>query len=100
MMSDDIDFVTRKPCRYLVEAGHVCNKCGQIHYSAEQAHERIENLTRQLAEVTKERDALRADAERYRWLRDKHDDGDEQWYVYGAHTNNLDAEIDAAKETK
>lgn len=35
------------------------------------------------------------DGERYRWLKKMHDAGDEQWFVYGAHTDDLDAEIDA-----
>ena len=41
------------------------------------------------------------DAERYRWLRDRHDCGDEMWFVYGAKTDNLTFDIDAAmKEIK
>lgn len=42
--------------------------------------------------------AAENDAARYRWLRDRHNNGDEseQWFVYGAHTNNLDGDIDKA----
>lgn len=40
-------------------------------------------------------EALRKDAERYRWLRDRHDKGDEQAFVYGAR-GKLDEYIDAA----
>jgi hypothetical protein len=38
------------------------------------------------------------DAMRYRWLRSTHEDGDGQWFVYGAKSPEvgaLDAEIDA-----
>jgi hypothetical protein len=39
---------------------------------------------------------LLADAERYRWLRDKHDSEDDDWYVYGAlrYPPNLTADVD------
>lgn len=37
------------------------------------------------------------DAARYRWLRNKHNGGDEQWFVYGAQSPvTLDESIDAA----
>ena len=39
------------------------------------------------------------DGERYRWLKKMHDSGDEQWFVYGAHTDDLDAEIDAMRQS-
>lgn len=41
------------------------------------------------------------DAERYRWLRDRHNGDDDDWFVYaGKSPGNLDADIDAqmAKE--
>jgi len=50
-------------------------------------------------------ESLSKDAGRYSWLRDRHNDGDDQWFVYGAHyfpdangnqVANLDAAIDAA----
>lgn len=46
-------------------------------------------------------DELRRDAERYEWLRSMHNGGDEMWFVYGAKSDDLDTDIDAAiKESK
>ena len=40
-------------------------------------------------------EAVARDAARYRFLRDKHDCGDQEWFVYGAKSDNLDEDIDA-----
>ena len=40
------------------------------------------------------KDAL--DAARYRWLRERHDGGSENWFVYGAETDDLNISIDKA----
>jgi hypothetical protein len=61
------------------------------------------DLYLRIAELEAEVKELRRDAERYRWMRDKHDDGDEQWFVYGAKSDSdstLDDDIDAAMEGK
>lgn len=74
-----------------------------FHYHFQQPHQ-INNILTVASEIqdayqAKNADQLR-DAERYRWLRDKHDDGDEQWFVYGAKAQ-LDSAIDSAmKESK
>jgi predicted RNase H-like nuclease (RuvC/YqgF family) len=70
----------------------------------------VKDLHADIARLTTEaytRDAecktLRVDAERYRWLRDKHDDGDEQWFVYGEKSDRdrtLDDDSDAEREGK
>ena len=39
---------------------------------------------------------MKADAERYRWLRERNDSGDQQWFVYAANSNSLDNDIDNA----
>lgn len=40
----------------------------------------------------------RRDVERYRWLRERHaDGGEDQWFVYGGKSDDLDADIDAAR---
>lgn len=44
-----------------------------------------------------EETAYKEDAERYRWLKAKHSSGDDQWFVYGAKSDDLDQEIDAAR---
>lgn len=45
---------------------------------------------------TDEYNALLTDANRYRWLRERHDGDNEQWFVYGGRSpGNLDADIDA-----
>ena len=67
-----------------------------------------------LAELERENEALRKDAERYRWLRDQHtvrwdekcpDDANDRWFVtawqgntVGCLEGELDTEIDAAME--
>jgi hypothetical protein len=63
-------------------------------------HRHLTELCRQLE---RELAAAQRDAERYRWLRVKHNDGDQNWFVYGAGgLDNLDEDIDAAmaKESK
>ena len=44
--------------------------------------------------------ALQKDADRYQWLRDKHEAGHHQWFVYGAKSTNLDENIDDAMKEK
>jgi hypothetical protein len=62
-----------------------------------------EQLRAELARLTAERNALRADAERYRWLRDnrvsENDDGEKCVYFWCdfEHYDNVDAAIDAAR---
>lgn len=43
-----------------------------------------------------ELEAAEKDAAKYFWLCEKHAEGDEQWFVYGARTRDMDSEIDAA----
>lgn len=62
---------------------------------------RRERATRAEAEV----EALRRDAERYRWLRDRHDKTHQDWHVRDQWNNvpaigGLDAAIDAAREAR
>jgi len=47
-----------------------------------------------------ELEALKRDAARYRWLREKHDGGDEQWFLYGGKSDSLDEDVDRAMEAE
>ncbi len=53
----------------------------------------IESLRQQQAEHSIQD---KRDAERYRWLRDKHNANNQEWFVYAASTLNLDSDIEAA----
>lgn len=58
-------------------------------------------LAEDIARLTAERDALRADALRYRWLRDSSNPGADllaDWDMDGADDDELDAAIDAARK--
>jgi hypothetical protein len=46
--------------------------------------------------VYEELQESRKDAERYRFLKALHNGGHEQWFVYAASSDDLDADIDAA----
>ena len=60
-------------------------------------YEQQANFTESNGMLTQERDTYKADALRYRWLREQHNRGDGQWFVYGALSpDNLDADIDLA----
>jgi len=57
-----------------------------------------DNLRQQVEDLTKERDALRLDAARYRWLRANHlQVGPDAWIITG---DDLDEAIDAAMKER
>ena len=90
------------------------NECEDLRAKVQEQATEIESLNSQLVfemeayskvhkELTRQRDNLLAqvdeavqDAERYRWLREQHNDGCVQWFVYGAWASSLDEAIDAA----
>lgn len=87
---------------------HYMKACGlvaQMHMAAMgQTIGPKRGVVEDVADVRAERDALRADAERYRWLRDHGDRGCTEKDGYGGQTllmgQDLDAAIDAALAAK
>ena len=57
-------------------------------------------MARELIVLRAEVERFRKDAERYWWLRDRHENGHHQWFVYGTKNDCLDDDIDAAMEGK
>lgn len=64
-------------CERLRQASIQCSDCGMYETSSDfdLAVSMIESQAARIAELEKERDGLKADAERYRWLRDFGKDG-------------------------
>ena len=95
MTQDEID---RLPTPETDRESDRCSECGLVFVSADFA----EQQERRLAAMTAERDALREDAERYRFLRSHN-----TWLTgavcdkrFMLREERLDAAIDAAKEAK
>lgn len=86
----------------LSRISYLCGEPNEMQCGDYDMHHDEDAVVAQVERLTAERDALRADAERYRWLRDA---GNETWAPLGKRpgvqfTYQVDAAIDAERKEK
>ena len=77
---------------------HLLNAFEQASQADNPAKEGYAGMRRAVLAYVRELESYKQDAERYRWLREKHNGGSLRWFVYGVEYDRLDLDtaIDAA----